>query len=380
MFTLNDCNHLSIADLAQLSRDGYSVMRTPHAGNLYAANLAVGSAGIRLLLVDRVFGRKDLLYHPNLVIKGGASEKLCSDLILMTRARIDHDSRLLPEVQRGTKMATVHLRAIRGALRESKTWVKLWTSYLESHKEFVLEVLERVSQKHPEIWYRRTDENGLIVEKLRHGESPRGGWAGVKDQLYGLTHPTSGWLSTNAANVFLNACIEARESGRTSIYHLGGVDMAGYMKRMAPLLSSYLESAQQVDGVPAHIEYHLGTITAMRYVGPLSAKEAIDALFKVGQVALQFEETARREMSKEMTKEVRHQLVGEYSEARKSLHRQVKEAVANVPSVTYNVKVPQFFSQYDALDGMYVHQQALKTPLCDLELMWQYIQRHTRKM
>lgn len=354
---------LSLADLCRLDREGASVTKTPHPGNIYLNNLAVAQLGLRLLFHDRTLGERDRNFHPHKVIKGGRSEVIADPNVLMTHARVLQPSRLMnSHFQVGKRVAQCHLNVLAEAV--SGVRMRLYTDYLVEHEDIVHEVLSAcasVALPMGQGWKRYVDEEGRVHDR---GLVP---WcAVVAGGIYGLHGKTAGWIMPNIFNILTDGVIEALLFGASDIYHLSGPDMINYITQLAPSLSELYDCLRGcVSGLPEELRFHVVPVASMRLVTTADRRDMLDRI-----VALYLhikEESVRAGDAIEAAspKDVRHALIEGWKVRRKDLRRDLREALCACPEIFYDITRGDFVSQHDAIErgGVYVHPWGVNTPI-----------------
>ncbi|MCB0483238.1 MAG: hypothetical protein KDC37_01610, partial [Flavobacteriales bacterium] len=75
-FHITHSTDLSLHDLLRKMREGYSVVKTPHAGNFYPNNLLFAQLGIPMNIFNYNVAGKDKNFHPQYQIVGGAMQEV----------------------------------------------------------------------------------------------------------------------------------------------------------------------------------------------------------------------------------------------------------------------------------------------------------------
>ena len=373
-FHFSRCNDLSIADLARLRAQGFSVGRSSHSGNLYPANLAMAATNAAdMIMYDRVTGAKDRVSHPHLVIKGGKQERIACQHKMAVKGRVETTSVFDPKrVQSGEVVAECHKSAMQQAFPDATVMTQ--TDYLSANAELVWKILEEVGRINPHRFYRRIDDRGNIEQKLSRGQSMT--WEALLPDIFGFTNSQSGWLQDNVLNVLVCAVVESVRTGSNVVYHTSGVDMDGYMDQMLPDLSSLYDHLVKRGIVPPRdLEFSLAVITPMRFCGDPTYASAMTELFETLKEHRQFESRVGGQI-RLADQANRKGVIAQVSAERNQLKSKIVEIVQSMPGLMYRPQEANFYSQYDALNkGLFVLEEAVTTPLCELASMVQTVAR-----
>jgi len=150
-FKISIHDDISIADLVDINKRGGVVLKTPHVGNIYPNNLAMAFLGIPMLFYDRTLGKKDFNFHPHKLIVDGKSEILADPNILTSHSVITHISKGFPYPHAvGTKLVDFHMSVLKRSLPQAHCFT--YTEYVQKNKHEVLQILEAVTNLHPNLW------------------------------------------------------------------------------------------------------------------------------------------------------------------------------------------------------------------------------------
>lgn len=362
-FTVIRRDDLSLADLCRLDREGQSVTKTPHPGNIYLNNLAVAKLGLRLLFHDRTFGRKDLNFHPHKVIRDGESETIADPDVMMTHARVLHPSRLVDDhFPVGERVAHCHLNALAEAVPGVR--MRLYSEFLVEHEELVHEVLDLCSSviiPPKQGWKRVVGEDGRTsVRDLTTWRQI------VSEGIYGLRGKTAGWVMPNVFNILMDGVIEALQFKTSDVYHLSGPDMVVYIKTLEGLLNTLYEKlVGRIPGLPEEVRFHVVPVASMRLVTTLDRADKLNRL--VG-LYLQLRDENREvgaTLQAVTSSEGRGVLIREWATRRKFLQGELRAAAKECPEIFYDITHGTFVSQHDVIDrgGVYVHPWGIENPV-----------------
>lgn len=277
MFRLIERYDMSLKDIVELDAKGFSVMKTPHVGNVYMNNLAIASLGIRMLFYDRNYGRMDKLFYPHRIIQKGKSEEVSSPDKLMTHARVERKVSN-PDLRRyfrsGCYVGRAHMRALKEKIPDIRA--EVYTDYLERQKETAIKFLEIWTSINPSEWNRSVSIDGEIHEvKISD-------WKDVlKSGIYGLTSRKSGLLIPNIFNVALSTLLEYSTYGHNRVYHLSGPAMIKYAGQMVEPINRLFQSSVKELRTGRAIEMHLIPAASMVFASPASVSEEMDQCSKL---------------------------------------------------------------------------------------------------
>lgn|GEM_PF-1295017 len=362
-FTVIRRDDLSLADLCRLDKEGQSVTKTPHPGNIYLNNLAVAKLGLRLLFHDRTFGRKDLNFHPHKVIRGGESEIIADPDVMMTHARVLQPSRLMNgHFPVGNRVAQCHLNALAEAVPGVR--MRLYSEFLAEHEELVFEVLNLCSSvilPPKQGWKRVVGEDGRAsIRSLTTWQRI------VSEGIYGLRGKTAGWVMPNVFNILMDGVIESLQFKTSDVYHLSGPDMIIYIKMLEGALNTLYEKLLgHIPGLPEEIRFHVVPVASMRLVTTLDRADKLD---RVMMLYLQLRDE-NREVGATLQAVVstgdRDALIKQWGMRRRALQGELRAATKACPEIFYDITRGTFVSQYDAMGrgGVYVHPWGIENPV-----------------
>ncbi|MSR85266.1 hypothetical protein EXS71_02420 [Candidatus Uhrbacteria bacterium] len=362
MFNVIIRKDISLADLAHLHHKGDSVQKTPHVGNIYGNNLAIGALGIPMNLYDRTLGIKDYNFHPHRVIHAGKSETISNPELLTSHACVLQPSTLAPKwFTPGARLTEGHLASVQAAVPGE--WL-LYTDYLSRHAEDIIAVIETLFD-HPAVsWERHVDADGCVTKP---GHAIFGGML-KRVGIFGLTNSQAGWLTPNILNILIDGMVEAKLRGVRDVYHLSGPDMVLYINGLLPSFHALYDQARKRLGwreLPETLTFHLIPVADMRFAVLNDRRMALNALIDAW---LNLEAGNRRRAIRfqgvmdQVTKKAIVQEVGASKD--KDLMR-VRQAVHDCPEIFYQIERPgSAFTQYDVLErGLYVHPWGVENSL-----------------
>ncbi|MBI4450180.1 hypothetical protein HY634_03915 [Candidatus Uhrbacteria bacterium] len=360
-----DC---SLNDLATIHRSGGSVMKSPHIGNMYPNNLAVGALGIPLNCYDRTIGRKDRNFHPHRVICGGRSEVIALDGIdrLTTHAIVDRPSQLAPEwFSVGTRVADGHMAALRAALPTAECVT--YTDWLRERADRITAVLEVITDAFPSIWERLVTPDGHVVDyRVRN-------WAVVQQiGVYGVTSDApSGLIVPNVVNILLDGVLECLSRGVTEVYHCSGPDMVRYIGELEAQLHTLYDTVRTRLGwgLPDTLRFHLVPVAEMRFVVPERRRAALDELV-ASWCDVQALKRIQAERMREATDDERQDAITACVAARDRSMARVRDAIVACPEIFYRIEDANCTTQYDLLaeqETVYVPPWAAAAPMRDID-------------
>lgn len=244
-------SEVSQQDLQALARDGHSLLRSAHCGNLLGYNLqllqAFQEVPFELNLYDRRMTGYDSNYKPERLIRsatGGGIERLT-----------EHAKILVPYAEdgRGASLSYRHLHQ----LRQLSKQVFTYSQWIMRHRTAIEVLLRKLEGRAPELFDRYVNKEGQIYHLKAAGTTANTYHYRVREDLYtdettiphrdltnlflegaesmaqrsteGAGPRAATCLTSNEVTTFLYGYIEARRTGK-DIYHLSGPDMVHYMR------------------------------------------------------------------------------------------------------------------------------------------------------
>ncbi len=363
---------LSLLDLKRLHDEGGSVQKSPHGGNVYNNNLAVGTLGIQMNLYDRTIGEKDMNFHPHRVIRGGRSEVIADPRLLTTHARVLTTPKLATDwFREGELVLDGHMRALRSAVPEGDWFY--YTEYLHRHADEVVALCEASSEMDASIWERHVDAAGRVHQDVCPGVSSL-----KRMGIYGVTNAHSGWLLPNVLNVLCDALIERRLRRVSEVFHLSGPDMVRYVPGYQTLLERlYAYFRHRLDwDLPESFTFNLVPAADMRFAVTADRRGVLDELFEAW-FASETSNRIRGDLLREARPEERSRLIGELAGQKQRVHERLKAALLACPDIFYRIEdARSVITQYDVLDrGLYVHPWGLEVPLEQVSKTYKLFER-----
>lgn len=365
-FVVNVTDKPSMMDLVRIHESGGSVIKTPHVGNIYPGNLAVGKLGLRLVLYDRTIGHRDTNFHPHGVIKGGRFERLADSDLLTTHTRALSPSDMAPEwFKPGSSMLDGHMRALHAALPGVKA--QAYTNILSSRADEVIDLLRAMTEADPMIWERAVLSDGS-VQPFQCND-----WRTLTQRgLYGLGDPDQGALVPNVANVLLLSILDARDRGLKEVYHLSGPDMVVYISGMLKDLHHLYDAVRhKLPGwnLPEILTFHLVPVADLRWGVPTGRRaeldELVDAFLSAAQNGKEYGQRVKAAVNGE-----RKLVIAEVAAAREADNIRFQNALRACPDPFYQIEAANCVSQYDLLasgEDFYVHPWAIETPIGEIK-------------
>lgn len=363
---------LSFGDLCDLQNRGYSVVKTPHVGNFYPNNLAIGKLGFRMIMYDRNIGCVDKNFHPHTVIKNGRKHPVTSPEILMTHAYayqgIDKST-----LKDGDRVADGHLFALRKLFPKGK--FIFYTDYLRQNRETIFEILKIVSEQNvlPDKfgWRRKVNREGFVTT---FGSSVS--WKEIsRVGIFGLDNEQEGYLVPNILNVLICGIVEVINFGKEEIYHLSGPDMFRYIGSMFETLNRCLKLLSSLDSrYPKRISFNLIAVANMRFAVRSSRQKALDNLV-LNYLKIPDFKTKKGEFMKSLEPSVRKSHGHLFKSTERKLRNDLIEAMENCPEVFYDIYKGDFTSQHDILtEGLYVPKWSLETSIKDINKAYSFME------
>lgn len=374
-FKINISEDISIAELIKINNDGGVVLKTPHVGNIYPNNLAIASLGIPTLFYDRTLGRKDLNFHPNKLIVGGKSLTIADPEILTTHARITN----LPEgvankFKVGTSLSDFHMSALKLALPQSNCFT--YTDYLKNNKDEVIQILEEVTNLHPQPWSRVVNEEGKTFKlKAENWDEI------IKIGIYGLTNLKSGWIIPNPINILFHGTIDALKSGVRDIYLLSGPDMYRYVDEYQEELDEIYNHLRDILNwnLPETVSCNIIPVIGMRFIVEVGYKEALDKLLDLYIKYISLEEEIDSSIKSGDDDIDTEDLIKEKMGVKEEIFSCLSESFeAFRTTMFYDIEKANCFTQYDLIssNGLYIHPWAINSKLSEVSKAFNVLSKY----
>lgn len=360
-------NDLSLADLIKVSKEGGVVLKTPHVGNIYPNNLLIASLGIPTLFYDRTLGIKDSNFHPDKIIFSGRCESIADPHILTTHARVTHipdiPSTLLEKenITVGTSLVDLHMSAVRRTLPQAHCFT--YTEYIQTNKDQVLQVLEKVTELHPNLWSRTVNEEGETLKSQARD------WNNVlKEGIFGLTNMKSGWIIPNPISVLFHGTVDAAKAKVKDVYLLSGPDMYRYIDGYQIGLNEAYDYIRKTLGwdLPETIHCHIIPVIGMRFIIEVGYRDTMDNLVNLYFKHVSVEKSIRAQATQKADIQ---SLIHKKNIIKNEIYSCLKsELEAFKTTMFYDIEDANCFTQYDLLDsrGLYVHPWAVNSRLSDV--------------
>jgi hypothetical protein len=385
-------DQISLAELASLHKAGYAVQRSPHIGNVYPANLAVGQAGIPLVLYDRTMSTVDHNYHPTSLIRNGQPHP-----IELTRP----DNKILvPFMEYGSKdhrpannPSAFHLMQLQKAL--PKTPIMTYSSYLDMHWELIGPIVRMILARNPlDAFDRYVNRYGVVFHAHRMegrdvvflpskglgGQSLRVPADQLVDQAAELhrfiylridnkqeIEPVAGPLLSLQATALIDTLIESILSGKEDVYHCSGPDMYRYVTRFEGWLNKSLEYLHLLDvPVPDQIRFHVVPTADLRLV---TDTDRADWLIRVLNMMNGYQEDRRERklLFQDRNSKPDAQAVTELNRRRLQRAQNVQPWIESL-DLFYQIQDGGFLSQHDLTDrSLFVPDQVAQMTMCELK-------------
>lgn len=362
MFKVIVEHNVSLSELARKDSEGEPVVRTPHVGNLYPANLAALKAGLRAVIYDQTLGSKDHNYHPHRVIMGGKSEMIGNPNIFLTHARVERASTLQPDrFPVGAKLAECHMQALREALPGNRAI--LFRDWLHENADVTASILMSAAKVSIDAWERFVETDGTVSARGLSGPDQL-----EREGILGVHSDDRGWVIPNAVAVLVATIVDVMKYKRNRVWHLSGPDMFRYFVDHTEYVNQmYSVVRHSHHNLPDDIELIIVPTADMTFVTSAERAPQLDALvnsvldYMVGEV----ERTAHREV---LT--LRKGRINRFERATMENNevaekKRIQAAIKEMKDPLYRIEDGKYLSQYDVLNGhrLYVHQWGLDTPL-----------------
>ncbi|MFZ1250006.1 MAG: hypothetical protein WAR37_00955 [Candidatus Microsaccharimonas sp.] len=352
---------VSINDLTGLQKQGFSVMRSAHVGNLSPYNLTLAASGIRMLLVDHNVTGVDKNYFPEKQLSQGSIVELADDGLVVSRA-----------VTSNGFLDEVHINAIKQALPEANVFTN--TEYLQTNAAIASEITALALAYKPELFERIVKADGTtaqvpngadLVDKfgvLQLANNPRAEKTAV--------------IMPNLLDILINFVVEALESEQETQYHISGPDMIRYInslqKDLQDLYQIVRNNASFGSLLPSQLNVQLVPASDARFATTLSYEKELQAVFDeldaavIAQSAL----NARRKnffSQQSQTDDARQRFIATSNTDKLTIERKLVQQTERVPGLFTPPRQPGFITQYDVVnDGLAIAPANITKPLGEL--------------
>lgn len=358
-----DRQDLSIAELTDAMKQGKSVIRTPHVGNLSPYNLALAAEGIPLLLVDQNVGGYDTTYYPEAVVTRAGKLALADLHTVSARTVVEQG-----EVT--CYLDEYHIAALQRAVPGADAYTN--TEYQRRNEAVVGEITLLAAHQMPELFKRvvradgTTERSGresvgltLAGKTLQLGDDPRAEQRAA--------------LIPNEVNIVANFVVESLLTEQDEQFHISGPAMAVYLRdaKMAdPIQRLYAlikNNASFKDQLPPVLTVMVVDATDARFATTEDQAEQLDALvaaYDAMDQELADSNSQRRDFfatDASRQPQARTEFLSRIGQLEQAARDRVVEAMAVVPDTLNDAHAKgttSFTSQYDvfALGGLYVAQ------------------------
>jgi hypothetical protein len=346
--TTTENNDLSLLDLVALQKSGYSVVRSPHVGNLYPLNMLALMMGIPLNLYDRNYGKKDANYHPHTVIIDGQQYQVADPERMVCQAAIE---RVPPPPAEqffaiGEPLAGAHTTALKSAFPDHADQITVFSTYLSDRTDLALQLLKPAFLHKPQLWHRYVRQDGSFQKNLSAPSS----WHRLREQgILSVTDDSSGWLIPLELVTVLDGVIEGLEHDNFDVYHLSGPAMIEYIDQKKALMQSLYEAIRehgQLD-LPEHVWFHVVPFANIPLIAPPDQVSALRESLRLARLIGVGKRRIQKKGSLLSKQETKHQAVPQFRSSMEEAVRQLTEALGRCSDVDPDLSAGTFFSQYD---------------------------------
>ncbi len=389
-------DQLSLAQLVELMLQGHSIQRSCHIGNVYAANLAVGTAGIPLILYDRTMSEVDVNYHPQLLVRNGRAERLP---ISNYRSH-----RFVPfmEFEPGhgfpaANPAALHVQQLRHVLPQtdihtfSAHLIQMWPRVVPVLRLLMQQldpklIFDRLVMPDGQILQARFTDHNLIHFTNRPGDGyrkevvHRNDLIDLADELHhcvarrvdgNMDFPSvKGPLISLRASAVIDTLVETMITGKYDVYHLSGPDMYRYVGRMQGWLDQVVELLKPMaDQLPAgRITLHVIPSADLRLVTDEQNAERLEAVLDVIEQAVTDRQRNRERAQGSLVPSA--EMIAEFRAQKQSRATTVSRLI-KVTDVFYDIASANYLNQHDldplAGRGLYLPERVRQMNMAELD-------------
>jgi hypothetical protein len=340
--------NISVDDLVGLRADGFDVTRSAHVGNLSAYNLTLAEAGIPLLLVDHNQTGRDTNYFPELVMSRAAEEQIAPLGKIVCRTAVDD----------GQYLDQVHVSGIVSALPGADVVTN--TEYVRQNVDIAEATVAAAEVLVPDLFNRITTDDG-IMQRISNGR-----FAGAEIMQLADDPRAEKIMRVlpNVVDVVIGFAVQARESGRETIYHISGPDMVKYFKGEAELVSRLYAQVAALPGMgdlPKSLDVKIVPGSSAVFATTKSKEAELLALEEAIVELVAYEESSGQERKAFFTGPsakdagARQEIIGRINGTLEELRQSIVLAAAEIPEITKGPRNPKFVTQYDvAREGLVV--------------------------
>jgi hypothetical protein len=238
---------ISLNQLIEKSEQGFSVMRSAHAGNTRLYNQVLANAGIQMLLVDNNITGVDTNYMPESIIKAQTPVRIAEDGQMTMRTLVED-----PGTGQTRFLDELHSQALSQAF--PKTEITLVTDYLRENETVSAAVIQVAIDNEAEICRamnrKPNDRIGFKSGRLFSRELPHGGTktnrllAGTEIKTADILalkddpRTEAGIVVPNEVDIAINFIVEYLATKKDVQYHISGPDMIVYIKAILPAINA----------------------------------------------------------------------------------------------------------------------------------------------
>lgn len=250
---------ISLNELTQRQAEGFSVMRSAHAGNARIYNQVLAQAGVNMLLVDHNVTGIDKNYRPEDIISDSSATPIAEFGQLVMRTQVT-----TPKSTGQIFLDELHTDGLTRAFEY--THIQTNTEYLRANESIVAEIINISASVAPELFKRKVQTGETqTTPTTKYDEVKANNILQLKDN----PRQDAGILIPNEVDILANFIIEALSSARDVQYHISGPDMIQYIKGIMPTLeklySAIITNSSFIDQIPDKLTVELVPGTALRF-------------------------------------------------------------------------------------------------------------------
>jgi len=337
-FSLNDVLHL----VRTMSPD--TVCKTPHVGNHYLNNLAMGFLGIPMRLVDTNVGKKDVNFHPHCLIVDGRREIMGDPNLLMPQNCVCCKPNQFSErFPLGGLIQDGHISSLQEVF--PKTSIQGNLAFLRKHAEVSEMTCLLFAELFPFLWKRSVNEFGSTSVDL-----PFLGASSLKHLgIMGLTNLKKGWIIPNQIGIFLDVLIPALK-GDFVVYQLSGPDMYRYISGYLTVFQEMYEAVRVslYSQLPETVRFVCIPVADMRFVVQKERRMFLDELIEA-VCAYEFFEQEKSMVFVRGSSEDKEKQIATFRERGRVHTEHLYRAIGALPEIFYEISDGTYLSQYDLL-------------------------------
>lgn len=258
---------MSLHDLTE-----YNSVRSCHVGNLHPGHLAmcdVIGGNLTMRMYDRCRGKSDTFFHPHRIVAGGSFVHVASKRKLASHAETIRSVNGYPQ---GMSVIDLHIGVCRDCF--PKTTFETFSTFLGRHKDDLLTLLEKATNKYPTEWCRFVNREGF-VDTFKGGKT----WNDVREKIYAVTDHKEGFVIPNLFNILISIVF-----AEGNLFHLAGDSMVEYVMGMRgtgmqkQLDQLYQRVQPQFSWLPDNHSFSLVPTSDIRLVINSERREQLDLL------------------------------------------------------------------------------------------------------